>query len=259
VAECDVWNPSTVRAVRCCADRAEESDADVTDWDAGMVIASPDSCTELGWGFKYGNTAVCGESILQGICHASTATFSDAVEICSEAGGRLCTLAEVETLAVSGTGCAIDSLLIWTQTQCSQGPGMFVRTGRFYDNIAAECESNGLTKLSVRCCGDKISALGSGGDQALPAATTDLTGTESVLFAMLGFGVALFGAAVVFAVQKTQLSVRQHVKVTSQRHTTMSTVSAESMDPEPNQAMTWDSDVSVSWLHRRLTSAAGKV
>jgi len=56
------------------------------------------------------------------LCHEEN--FYDALEICDEAGGRLCTKEEVLNSCTKGTGCGHDNDLIWTCTpedgECGQ-------------------------------------------------------------------------------------------------------------------------------------------
>ena len=136
--QCLSLTDNTVSATRCCADRVDTTAVVVPEeaWD-GIPAAgtlSVKSCTELSWKFMYGNN-VCGASAINGVCHKTSKTFNEAVDVCSAVGARLCTAAEVEANAVAATGCAIDSLLVWTSTPCSDtdgASGVLVRTLPFF-------------------------------------------------------------------------------------------------------------------------------
>merc|ERR1739848_543682 len=44
-------------------------------------------------------------------------SYCEANKICANAGGRLCTKAELEAKCTIGTGCEFDNDLIWSQTE----------------------------------------------------------------------------------------------------------------------------------------------
>lgn len=248
-ATCTVKDTSTLRSVRCCADRTAE--AVESDWEDGVVALSPQSCYDLGWGFKWGNTQVCGESVLDGECYVQTATYAAAADVCADAGGRLCTLAEVEAHAVTSTGCGIDSQLIWTQSLCNGGNGAYVRTGKFEGN-AATCETNSRARLSIRCCGDRVGAGASAADGPTSQGTLNgLSGYEATLLVMSGFAAAVLAGAIMMAMVKKRDSERRRSLTSSQSRSTLS-APTESMDARTE--LSWDSR-----LHRRNTSASTRV
>eukprot|EP00729_Bicosta_minor_P005555 gene5555-19005_t len=47
--------------------------------------------------------------------------YDEGVAACSNAGGRLCTLAETFNDVVQGTGCNLDLQSIWTSNECDNG------------------------------------------------------------------------------------------------------------------------------------------
>ena len=51
----------------------------------------------------------------------SEVTFAEAEAICNGEGASLCTLEELQAGCTAGTGCAHDSDMIWTSTQCGGG------------------------------------------------------------------------------------------------------------------------------------------
>jgi len=77
--------------VRCCSDTAQPN-----------------------WSQRNG-CDVFTESDVWGACSGEV-TFEDAVEYCSNHGGRLCTVDEARENCLSGTGCSYDSQLIWTSS-----------------------------------------------------------------------------------------------------------------------------------------------
>ena len=83
--------------VRCCADT-----------NLGTGWNQPNSCKSA-----FPNT--WGESEINSICHADK-TFSEASNICSVAGARLCTKEELAADCTRGTGCSYDNEQIWSST-----------------------------------------------------------------------------------------------------------------------------------------------
>ena len=86
--------------VRCCAD------------------TDPNSAGFTGWTNR-GGTCPWAESnnYAEGFtaCEAAM-TFSEAETMCTDAGARLCTQAEVAASCTQGTGCNFDGALVWTST-----------------------------------------------------------------------------------------------------------------------------------------------
>merc|ERR1712127_760585 len=69
---------------------------------------------EAGNGFSFNNNCdVLGASKIGGVCYHSK-NFFEASDLCKDAGGRLCSRAEMESKCTSGTGCLHDIDLVWT-------------------------------------------------------------------------------------------------------------------------------------------------
>ena len=80
-------------------------------------------------------------------------TFAEAEFACFESNSRLCTRDEVFDGCTFGTGCGLDTDLIWTSTQAT-GPfdiGMWVATGTGNE---ARLELNETAEYRFRCCSD---------------------------------------------------------------------------------------------------------
>jgi len=82
---------------------------------------------------------------------ANTDGWAHAENICYEAGGRLCTSAELSAGVPMHTGCGHDGQRVWSSTACISRGGAghisMVATGK------AQC-SKGNTDHAVRCCAD---------------------------------------------------------------------------------------------------------
>ena len=112
------------------------------------------TCLELGWGFRHGNS-ICSESIISGVCN--TGNFTNAVDTCrAVAGGRLCSVAELQSNAAGGSGCGFDSAAVWTSDGCSGG-GRITMAGSTSSSATfpPTCVSTSST-ASVRCCADTV-------------------------------------------------------------------------------------------------------
>ena len=55
------------------------------------------------------------ESKFDDVCH-NTATYYEAVTVCSDAGARLCTLEEIQNRCARNTGCSHNQRQVWTST-----------------------------------------------------------------------------------------------------------------------------------------------
>ena len=86
-----------------------------------MLLRLPQQTFERLW-FKKGSCSVWGSSLVdadvvfgnplaEGCKHNQT--FTQAKAICDDAGGRLCTVAELEDGCTLGTGCGHNRNLIW--------------------------------------------------------------------------------------------------------------------------------------------------
>lgn len=56
-------------------------------------------------------TFVCLDEFIR---YKDDATYSEALEICSYEGARLCTIKELQELCTINTGCGYDNMLVWT-------------------------------------------------------------------------------------------------------------------------------------------------
>ena len=85
---------TVLSGVRCCADRASGD---------GWI----DKCDD-----KTQTPGVVGRSSVGGRCHKQ-ATFAEAAGVCGDAGGRLCSPAELGNSCVAKTGCKLDRKQVW--------------------------------------------------------------------------------------------------------------------------------------------------
>lgn len=111
--ECGKWqgcseeskfaNPLEIHDVRCC------SDVEIAGWtkreNFGCDI----------WSESDG-PAFTPDRLRDSTCQRAK-TFFEAEVICADAGGRLCTAAELQSDCAFGTGCALDDKLIWTSDE----------------------------------------------------------------------------------------------------------------------------------------------
>ena len=92
-----------------------------------IATCSSAKCEDLGWSADVVGVddSVCGGTIDgsgQGGpsgCSGSV-SFDAALDICQDAGARLCTLEEVQNGEAAGSGCNYDAELVWTQTRCDE-------------------------------------------------------------------------------------------------------------------------------------------
>ena len=95
-----------------------------------------------------------------------TETFADALDICENAGGRLCTLEEVHNDDTIGTGCNYNYKRIWTSTPCAISDNVFgfmTTSGdkKFIKRIGGEkCMDPAKRAGRVRCCMDSVPESG---------------------------------------------------------------------------------------------------
>merc|ERR1711862_770128 len=69
----------------------------------------------LGW-TKSTKCDIWTKSQFDGICQEHK-SYCEAHNICTDAGGRLCTKVELVAKCTKGTGCSFDNDLIWSQTE----------------------------------------------------------------------------------------------------------------------------------------------
>lgn len=129
------------------------------DWKPEPVLAVPEakSCAELGWRLQPGDLSVCGGSkVLYGAC--ASGDFDAAAEICTAAGARLCTAAELGNNEAADTGCKGDCQKVWSADECVMGDGASGHIGRAGSakcgqNFPDTCTAD-ATNMIVRCCAD---------------------------------------------------------------------------------------------------------
>ena len=174
-APTECLSPAALSHVRCCADLGAGDDAEPQPPDTRK------SCEQLGWGFAGGQRRVCAASEVDadGGC-PPLVTHTTAVALCAGAGGRLCSLQEIEAdltagtrchylltsrshhslwglTEPAGTGCMADLEQVHTATACAlpgQDPGYYVHRGRSSvpaDAVPTACSVSG-TLAAVRCC-----------------------------------------------------------------------------------------------------------
>ena len=104
-------------------------------------------CEQLDWPVSP-VTDTCGASKLKkdDKCFKK-ATFFKAERICADEGARLCGFDELP-FAAKGTGCGLDTKLVWTGEQCAGGKKQLARTG---DGSSSVC-AGPKRKFGVRCC-----------------------------------------------------------------------------------------------------------
>jgi hypothetical protein len=156
---------STAGAVQCCAGTTSTP----TPPPPPPYVAPPpppsgtsaSTCAALGWTQVIGN--VCGESD-QGFNNGQNACYttdiSSAGSICTAAGARLCTAAEIGTGVTVGTGCNFDIGMVWTSNTCVLRQAS-PEPQRAIGYVAAMGNGNGQTECltlsdnrPTRCCAD---------------------------------------------------------------------------------------------------------
>jgi len=79
-------------------------------------------------------------------------SWTAAEAFCSDAGARLCTVAELQADEAKGTGCSSNKKLIWTSEACSAG--YYVAPGSTVRSDAPSCNTAGSSSIHARCCAD---------------------------------------------------------------------------------------------------------
>ena len=118
---------------------------------------SASSCAELGWfpeAPNYGTSLVCGASKRGGSPVGSCSgplTWDQANSFCTEAGARVCTLAELQADEAKGTGCLLNKKRVWSDDPCEEG--QWSEFGSTRGGSEPLCSDNN-TLLGARCCAD---------------------------------------------------------------------------------------------------------
>jgi len=82
------------------------------------VRCCADTNLEGNWSYNSACDVWAASEVDNGECNFA-ATFEEATEICTSVGARLCTLEEMQSGCTSGSGCGIDSYMVWTSTLCA--------------------------------------------------------------------------------------------------------------------------------------------
>jgi len=107
------------------------------------------------------------ETLSDGTDTRNEVSYTDAEEVCASTGARICTAPEMESGFTRGTGCSLDTKLIWTQTPCAENEqfcaeGKTIRIGRGNeangDIMPAGRTMSTKGIFGVRCCADKVAA-----------------------------------------------------------------------------------------------------
>ena len=197
------------------------------------------TCDELRWPFRHGNNDVCGASRVSGQCHL-VATHSEAYAICDAAGARICNADELQADAARGSGCQLDSQLVWTSSTCGDDPShVLIAMGRSslvhprcFDTAAA------TRTAGVRCCSerhrthatrglqyaDNFDGMASGDEMSPEQTRTVPPGSKTaVVGALFGVTVALLMLAGGVAVRGSRKlrAARWMTTATGNRHNTV--------------------------------------
>ena len=95
-------SPNETHEVRCCVESSTNP--------GGWSKHSSGKCAADGF------TSTWGESDFSGVGCVHSATYDQAQQICSNAGGRLCTKDELLADCTRGSGCSHDRDMIWSST-----------------------------------------------------------------------------------------------------------------------------------------------
>jgi len=138
-------------------------------WNFSRFVSGTYGRPITGSTMEYGNKSVCGSTKRHDLVNSSyngcsgPVTWREASNFCEGAGGRLCTLAELEADETHGSGCNYDYQHIWSSTPCEICPttaaAYFTQWG--YSAVARDGtvrtppQCNAATRLAfARCCAD---------------------------------------------------------------------------------------------------------
>ncbi|KAJ9435033.1 hypothetical protein DIPPA_23155, partial [Diplonema papillatum] len=117
-------------------------------------------CFEYGnYHYDYTHICACAQVGKKGQCATGSngVTFSEAEEICSNKGARLCSMTELRYNVAVGIGCDVEDNLIWTLTSCETGHvaqgGSLV--GSRKSGLEAQCKKDSKTAGVVCCSSDR--------------------------------------------------------------------------------------------------------
>ena len=109
-------------------------------WSHPTPAISTRSCGELNLtesGKTFGSESVCAGSEFGGSCFPAV-SWAEADQICTSAGARLCSAAELQTDEARGSGCGLDGYWSWSSHPCgggSSGAGHVVAMGSTRQSI----------------------------------------------------------------------------------------------------------------------------
>ena len=107
------------------------------------------------------------ETLSDGSVTRNEVSYADAEQVCASTGARICTAPEMESGFTKGTGCSLDTKLLWTSTPCAGNEqfcaaGKTIRIGRGNqangDVMPAGRTMPNKGVFGVRCCADKVAA-----------------------------------------------------------------------------------------------------
>ena len=139
-------SPTSRQSVRCCSDVRRpgyQQRGDCTVWSESNFLSlgeGDDGC-------------------------APSATLADAEQICAAESARLCTRAELEANCAQGTGCGLDSNLVWTADSCGDSSDDGQECGDFESRMAA---------LAAECCDEPTEDCSSGTPASCNAGCAEL-------------------------------------------------------------------------------------
>lgn len=122
------------------------------------------TCNSLRWPLQPGKT-VCANSSPNDVCPLLL-KHGEAFQFCAGAGGRICTLSELQEGIATGSGCKMDNERVWAADACGRN-GHMTAGGSPSAGWPAICEQPEVS-YRVRCCADQPTRTG----PALPPAVS---------------------------------------------------------------------------------------
>jgi hypothetical protein len=142
---------SSDHKIRCCADTAVATVCEVP-------CTSSSSCGNLSWSTVGGVVStdyICGAASP----HCAIQSFTTAEATCLSLGARLCTVEEVASNEVRGTGCHFDEVPIWTTSSGACGSSRHITAAgdpRNWDAARRPNCTDDASLRAVRCCADEV-------------------------------------------------------------------------------------------------------
>ena len=126
-----VSNLNESHEVRCCVESSTNP--------GGWSKHSSGKCAAAGF------TSTWGESDFSGVGCVDSATYDQAQQICSNAGGRLCTKDELLADCTRGSGCGYDRHMIWSSTPGTTPSPTTANVSFFFVYFIEYCKSYIIT------------------------------------------------------------------------------------------------------------------